>query len=338
MRLHLTCLVALGITAPLKAQGVVSPGYPPPGRLVDIGGRKLHLHCSGNGSPTVIFVGGAGAYALDWALVQPRIDTIARVCSYDRAGLGWSDPGPKDETVEQTIHDLHVLLRSAGEHTPYLLVGASIGGIFIRGYQHLYPDDVAGLVFANSSHRVGKFVPGKSGLLWDLSEDDLRSAYPLPPSVTKGPVPTRAGVPFDRLSPELQAIRLWFEVRRWENWDRAKAGPQTDLSWRQEFLREFEEKCSGGVHPLGELPLVVLSDEPKPSQPDPLRSQGAPSCHRDDAGDGLDALSSNSLYIVAGSSGHEIHLYQPAVLVQALQRVVVAIRTQTLLAGVPKRP
>jgi len=338
MRLHhLALIIGLATAAELKAQGAVSPGYPPPGRLIDIGGRKLHLNCSGTGSPTVILVGGGGAYSIDWALIQARLDSTTRVCSYDRAGSAWSDAGPADETVEQTIADLHRLLREAGEPGPYLLVGASIGGIFIRAYQHTFPEDVAGLVFSNSSHKIGKFVPGKSGLLWDLSEADVRSAYPLPPSVTRGPAPTRVGEPFDRLPPELQAIRLRFELRRWETWDRTKAGPESDLSWRKEFLREFEERCSGAEHPLGAIPLIVVSGDPKPAQLEPPRLEDG-SCRREDAGDGLDLLSSNSLYLVAAGSGHEIHLYQPAVLTKALIRGVLAIRTRTSLAGVSERP
>src|SRR3981189_2854952 len=88
-----------------------SRSYPPPGQLLDIGGRKLHLNCSGKGTPTVILIAGGGAYSIDWDLVQPKVAESTRVCSYDRAGLGWSDSGPADETVEQTIADLHALLR-----------------------------------------------------------------------------------------------------------------------------------------------------------------------------------------------------------------------------------
>ena len=109
-----------------------STGYQAPGHPVDIGGRKLYLNCSGKGSPTVVLVAGGDAFSIDWALVQPKLAESTRVCSWDRAGLGWSDAGPADETVEQTIADLHALLHAAGEKPPYLLVGASIGGIFIR--------------------------------------------------------------------------------------------------------------------------------------------------------------------------------------------------------------
>lgn len=305
---------------------LAGPPYPPPGRLVDIGGRKLHLQCSGHGTPTVVLVAGGGAFAIDWALVQPKVAATTRVCSYDRAGLGWSDPGPAEETVEETVDDLHRLLRAAGEREPYLLVGASIGGIFIRAYQHTFPNEVAGLVFDNSAHRVGMQVKGgKGGLLWDLSEDELRSAYPLPAS-SKGPAPTREGEPFDRLPPDLQAMRLWLDGRLWEKWDPAKAGPESVLSWRKEFLREFDEMAAGPNPPLGDLPVIVLSSDERPGDPNRRRD-------RTNAGVALDLLSSNALYITATGSGHEIHLYQPDQVVGAIGRAVGAVRNRVPLVN-----
>src|SRR5262245_9158927 len=161
---------------------------------------------------------GGGAFSIDWALVQPKIADSTRVCSYDRAGLAWSDPGPADETVEQTIHDLHTLLRAAGEKPPYLLVGASVGGILIQACQRAFPGEVAELVFSNSSNRIGMMVHGKAGLIWDLTEDEIRSLFPQPSSA-KGPAPSREAEPFDRLPPGLQAMRLWLDVKLWEKRD-----------------------------------------------------------------------------------------------------------------------
>jgi len=238
MRFPLAVIIAIvGLVVACRTpQKHLSQGYPPPGRRIDVGGRKLHLYCSGKRTPTVILMAGGDAFSIDWALVQAKVAETTRVCSYDRAGLGWSDPGPADETVEQTIGDLHALLRAAGEKGPYLLVGASIGGIYIQAYQRAYPEDVAGLVFTNSSNRVGLSVKGKVGLIWDLTEDEVRFAYPLPPSFKKGPAPAREDDPFDRLPPELQAVRLWLDVRLWEKSDPAKATPDSLLSWRKEFL------------------------------------------------------------------------------------------------------
>jgi pimeloyl-ACP methyl ester carboxylesterase len=290
----------------------------PPGRLVDVGGRKLHLLCSGKRGPTVILMAGGGAYSIDWALVQAKVAATTRVCSYDRAGLGWSDPGPADETVDQTIRDLHALLRATGEKGPYVLVGASIGGIFIQAYQHAFPDEVAGLVFTNSTNRIGMSVKGKVGLIWELTEDELRSAFPLPPSA-KGPAPTREGEPFDRLPAHLQAVRLWLDVRSWEKWGPAKEGPASLLSWRKEFLREFEE-TDAAEHPLGNLPVVVLSSGPVASESERRSRNGAAAR--------LDFLSSNTVHMTAAGSGHEIHLYQPDQVVRAVVRVISAVRSR----------
>src|SRR5215472_10296542 len=117
-------LLTVALTAAIFTQPASSPqAYPPPGRMVDIGGRSLHLNCAGKGTPIVILMAGGGAFSIDWALVQPKIAESTRVCSYDRAKLAWSDPGPADETVEQTITDLHMLLQAAGEKRPFLLVG-----------------------------------------------------------------------------------------------------------------------------------------------------------------------------------------------------------------------
>ncbi len=327
MRFTLALLIFVLSTAQLLPLSAAPASYlyqyPPPGRMIDIGGRKLHLNCSGKGSPTVILVAGGSAFSIDWALVQPRVAATTRVCSYDRAGLAWSDSGPANETVEQTINDLHAALLSAKEKGPYVLVGASIGGIFIRAYQRAFPKEVAGLVFTNSSNRVGKMVKDKGALLWDFTEDELRAADPLPPTITKGPMPTRGGAPFDRLSPDLQAVRLWLNVRLWEKWDRAKAGPEADLSWRKEFLREFEE-TDAKEYPLGRLPVLVLSSGPIATEAERRSREGAAAR--------LDFLSSNSAHITAQGSGHEIHLFQPDVVEDGLTRMVEVVRKRVPLS------
>ena len=317
-RLLFLLLIGLAATEPVAAQSAALPGYTYPGRLVDIGGRRLYLYCSGSGGPTVVLAAGGGAFSIDWDLVQGRVAQTMRVCSYDRAGLGWSDPGPAEETVEETVDDLHLLLRAAGETGPFILGGASISGIFIRAYQHLFPGDVAALVFLNSSHRVGMRVNGKTALLWEFSEDELRSGFPLPPTATKGPPPTHEGDPFDRLPASLQAARLGFDVQLWEKSDPSRAGPASLLSWRKEFLREFEEQeaARGAARPLGSLPVVVVASDTNAIDPVRARRQM----------DDLVSLSSNSIHIVAKGSGHEIHLYQPDVVVQALERAVRAVR------------
>lgn len=309
----------------LIAQGALNAQtFPPPGKLVDIGGRKLHLYCSGEGSPAVVLVAGGGAYSIDWALVQPGVAETTRVCSYDRAGLGWSDSGPEDETVEQTVSDLHAALGKAGEKSPYVLVGASVGGIFIQAYQRAYPAEVAGLIFSNSSHHIGILVNGKPELIWALSEDQIRSTFPLAASA-KGEMPKSEGDPFDRLPASLRATRLWLDQKSWTNWHPEGEHGDSTVSWRKEFLKELAVMDSSQNPPLGALPVAVIASDP--ATPRSERNS------REDGGAHLDFLSSNEIHITASGSGHEIHLYQPDVVIRTIGRVISGISKGIPLAN-----
>jgi pimeloyl-ACP methyl ester carboxylesterase len=123
----------------------------PPGRLVDIGSHRLHLYCTGDGWPTVVLDAGLGGTHLDWTLVQGQVSRHARTCSYDRAGYGWSEPGPRPRTSRELATELHRLLAAAGVPGPYVLVGHSLGGVTVRLYASRYPEQVAALVMVDSS-------------------------------------------------------------------------------------------------------------------------------------------------------------------------------------------
>ncbi|HZS53002.1 MAG TPA: alpha/beta hydrolase [Bryobacteraceae bacterium] len=123
--------------------------HPPPGRLIQVGNARLHLHEQGQGSPIVVLEAGIGASSLSWALVQPKIAAFARVISYDRAGLGWSAASEVPRSVDGMISELRSLLLQARAELPYVLVGHSFGGLLIRAYAALYPQDVAGLVLVD---------------------------------------------------------------------------------------------------------------------------------------------------------------------------------------------
>src|ERR1700684_333030 len=116
--------------------------FPPKGKLIDVGGYKLNINCTGQGSPTAILETGLTALALSWRPVQLEITKFTRVCSYDRAGYGWSDPGPMPRTSTQIAKELHTLLQNAGEKPLYVLVGHSFGTANVRIYNGLYPNEV----------------------------------------------------------------------------------------------------------------------------------------------------------------------------------------------------
>jgi pimeloyl-ACP methyl ester carboxylesterase len=125
---------------------------PPPGRLVDVGGFRLHIRCEGGGSPCVVFDAALGGSSVSWSLVQPAVAKITSTCTYDRAGLGWSDAGPRPRTAGRSAEELHTLLARAGVAPPFVLVGHSFGGLVARVFAHRYRSEVAGLVLVDPAH------------------------------------------------------------------------------------------------------------------------------------------------------------------------------------------
>ena len=126
--------------------------HPMPGQLVDVGGYRLHIYCLGQEAPAVILDPGLGDSYVSWIKVQPQIAKFSRVCSYDRAGLGYSASSPHPRTSKVMAEELHTLLHKAGISPPYVLVGHSMGGFNVRLFTSLYRGEVAGMVLVDSSH------------------------------------------------------------------------------------------------------------------------------------------------------------------------------------------
>jgi pimeloyl-ACP methyl ester carboxylesterase len=132
--------------------------FPHPGRLIDVGGRQLHVYCIGEGAPTVVLEAGATSFSVAWARVQPEIARTTRVCSYDRAGLGWSEAGDKPFDARAVPDDLRRLLDASGEHAPHVLVGHGLGGAYARLFAGRYTDQVAALILIDppsTANRLG---------------------------------------------------------------------------------------------------------------------------------------------------------------------------------------
>ncbi len=319
------CLTIIGFVAAVifPSSGVAQSGPlpPAPGRLVDIdNGRRLHLLCTGQGSPTVVFEPGASSFAIDFTLVQRALEKSHRVCSYDRAGSGWSDPLPAFATATDAL-DLHAALTAAKEPAPYVLVGASRGGLLIRGYLAAYPSDVAGLVFIDpaSEDRLFGMVRGQAIAIAEMTAAQMLSTIPgSPVRVPRRPV--QKGAPFDALPPELYQLRLLLDERL------IAALPETltpeQLGRYQEhervFLASLLATRKSGT-PLGDRPTIVLSRGSERNK------------EREDVHKALANLSTNSRHSVIEPAGHEIHLFQPRAVVNAINDVLEAIAKKSQL-------
>jgi hypothetical protein len=154
--LGLVALIVLLAASGAIYEAIMAAGdarrYPPPGQLVDVGGHRLHPHCVGQGSPAVVLDAGLGGFSLDWDAVLPEIATSTRVCAYDRAGLGWSEPGPSPRSPQQFASELYDLLTNAGVTGPYVLVAHSISGKTARLFASQHPTEVAGMVLIDARH------------------------------------------------------------------------------------------------------------------------------------------------------------------------------------------
>ena len=304
-----SCLVPGVLVASLAAAQVLPPA---PGQLIDIGGgRRLHLLCSGQGAPAVMLEAGASSFAIDWTLVQRDIEKTNRVCSYDRAGMGWSDPLPPDTDATDTP-DLHALVTAANVPRPFVMVGASRGGILIRNYLLDHPSDVSGLVFVDpaSEDRMFTLVDNQAVTIAEMTPDQIRATLPFYPVK----VPRRAvqrGAPFDRLPADLYQQRLLLDEQL------SASAPETATREQLFRFREYERAMLArllatrkGPLPFGDRPTVVLSrgDE---------RHADRESVHAN-----LAKLSSRSRYAVIAGAGHEIHLFDPAAVAAAIREVL----------------
>jgi len=180
-------LAAAGLL-PLLAASAAPAGSPadflaPRGRFLNVDGHRLHLACSGQGGPTVIFEAGVGGSADDWLELQERLAGTQRSCAYDRAGYGWSDPGPLPRSSSQIVAELRALLAAAGERLPVVLVGHSFGGLVVQELAARHPGEVAGVVLVESSHpeqeqRLGPLVSGGPGAIRNPVHMPARPASP----------------------------------------------------------------------------------------------------------------------------------------------------------------
>ncbi|MBS1803767.1 MAG: alpha/beta hydrolase [Acidobacteria bacterium] len=300
----------------------------PPGKLVDLGGHRLHVNCSGAGAPVVVVENGLGDFSFDWLLVQERVAKFSRICTYDRAGYAWSDPGPKPRTFAQLNLELHDALEKLGEKGPFVLVGHSYGGPVMINFARSYPNDTAGLVLVDSAHegmRVG--VGGKQTIRLGMNAQSREIPEPHEEMVDADRASLKGGDPppakLDRLYKHLpvreQKLQLWAQAQ-----PSVEDAENSQREWSEVYFAQWLAKSNEGS--LGKLPLVVLSraeggysedlDVPA-AQMEQERKEGQVKLFR---------LSTNSRQFII-RSGHNMELEAPEDVTSAIRRVVEAIRT-----------
>ncbi len=278
--------------------------HTPLGKRVNIGGHHLHMVVQGeqHSGATVILESGAGGYSLEWRDVQADIAQFARVVAYDRAGRGWSDAGSIPRLPQRIASELHVLLKHAGIQPPYILVGQSLGGFYVRQFAAMYPQEVAGLVLVDASHPEMHTYPeaGMDDIKIGLAKDAVKTRF--------GWKRLRGIKPYgfyETLPASLQ--RAWVDLEP----------GNTDAT-----ISEILSVLKGISLPknLGNLPLVVLTRTPSKSALSPIWQK----LQAD-----LATLSTNSTHIVAEKAGHNIHHDDPKLVIEAVRQIIQGMKQKS---------
>ena len=284
--------------------------FPPPGRLLDVDGHRMHIFCQGQGSPTVVVEQGVGSQSLAWAPINEHMSAITTVCAYDRAGMGYSEPLDRPTPATEAVRRLHTLLERAGITDDIVLVGWSMGGIFAREYYRQFPGKVKGMVLVDSSHEqqlerlgdpdVGYVNPfRREQYLAPFGWIRLRGVIQERFANSPLPAPIR-----DRLI----AINLKSHM------------PRTMVLEGDGFRADLNANRSPPN--LGNIPLIVLS-EGKPNNP--FMQEHIQTWFQ--LQEELAHLSTNGRHIVATQSAHAIHRTEPDLILDAVREVVSAARS-----------
>jgi pimeloyl-ACP methyl ester carboxylesterase len=277
---------------------------PMPGHLVKVNGHKMHILCTGQGSPTVVLDSGLGDSFEVWRKVQPQIAEFARVCSYDRAGLGYSEPRDEPRTSQVMASQLHALLQAADIAPPYVLVGHSMAGYNVRLYANAYPSEVVGMVLVDASHpdQENRFSPELKAMEGSWRREQEFITYTMPFGI-----PRLLGVCED--DPVERAAEC--------NWHSARER----LAEMKAFPESAAQAATTGS--LGDMPLAVLSHDPER-----LYTGLPPGIERptnqiwEKMQEELAQLSTRGKQTISKNSAHYIQFDNPQLVISAVRNVV----------------
>lgn len=285
-----------------------------PGRLVDIGHRRLHIVCAGQGTPTIVLEAGLGEFSLPaWHSVFPQLAEISRTCAYDRAAQGWSDPPAGAQLATDMANDLHLLLTNSGERAPYILVGHSAGGPLVRHYATHYPGDVAGLVLLDGSH------------------ENQKKLEPIPRWVG-WMVHVLPVVNFFGIDRTLAAFAPGDSIAQITTARNTRAATVSELVDFWDHFDEWLDQVAVDARPFGNLPLDVITAGVR--DPDPGQTEGESeqskarwfAMQQDIA-----SRSTNSRWVIAEKSRHHIQNDEPALVIETVRRQVANFRAHTVV-------
>lgn len=293
---------------------------PPPGRILEVNGHAMHLYCIGTGEPTLVLESGHGDDFTAWGKVQSALSTVTRVCSYDRAGFGWSADQPGARDAAHIANQLHALLAAAGITTPIVLEGHSAGGLYERVYAAKFPQDVAGLVFVDATSPTPLPQPPFSIAL--DHHGDAEFAF-VKATVALGIA--RFMGQCDAVPPGLEAYAGWIKAS-------ACHYAQLDAYVRESHALDESRKQAAATGPFGDLPILILSQDPNRAIPAFLQHRVSQkdwtwsmTAHDQDQAAFL-GLSTRSRRVTATGSGHYIQYDRPDIVIGETTKFIEQVR------------
>ena len=320
--LTLAALVLLWAFAALHPQ---APPVDPPGTLVRVGGRDIHLLCRREGSPTVILDSGLGSSSLDWSLVQEEVARFTRVCSFDRPGYGWSEPRPGARTSLIIVQELEELLRTVGIDGPYVMAGHSFGGLNARLFSARNPGKVRGLVLVDASHEEG--LERLPQAFWRSVRLNLSIARWISPIGGLRLADALGLIPTARLLEHLPEEAAASARQHFFRSETIRTACR-ELDALPESQRQVAEAGS-----LGDLSLVVLTSNVS-MNPNRELAPGVSLEEMRRAWHALQSeflqLSSRSRQVLVEDSGHYIPIERPQPVIRAIRETVELARTEAV--------